>query len=396
MPDDFQIGPLDPADEADFITLLSESLLSYDRPFWYRYLDRVGRQHARTIRAGGRCVGGLANYQMAQWFGGRPVRCAGVSGVAIGAELRGSGAARRLVAATLVESRQAGIPLASLFASTQTLYRRVGFQQAGTQTRYSLPLSSIDGGHDRSCPVHRLDPPDWELLDQVAQVRAAAGNGLLQRTAGLWQRLFQPNDGLPTTTYLFGERQAPEGYLILSANRPDQGFMQPLVATDYATTTGRALERLLSLLRDHRSIYDSFRWCGGTNDPLLLRADEFRAKIEHHQRWMLRILDVAAALEQRGYPPRLQATLDIHISDSLIPENAGNWQLHVADGRGTVTRGGCGALQLDIAALAPLYSSYLTATELAHAGLIAVHSGDPCLIAEQMFAGPAPWMPEQF
>jgi len=396
MPENFHIRPLDPADEEDFIAILSESLLSYERPFWYRYLDRIGRENARTIQLGGRCVGGLANYQMAQWFGGQPVPCAGVSGVAICAAQRGTGAARQLVKAVLLETQRSGTPLASLFASTQTLYRRVGFEQAGTQTLYSLPLASIDHGHDRSCPVHRLGRPTFELLQKVERRRGAAGNGLLQRTDGLWQRLIQPNDGLQTTTYLLGDAGSPEGFVILCANRPDQGFMQPLKATDYATTTGRALERLLSLLRDHRSVYDSFQWRGAPHDPLLLRADEYRAHIEHQERWMLRILDVREALQQRGYPPHLEVAIDFQITDELIAANRGRWQLHVAGGRGQVDRGGSGTLRMDIAALAPLYSSYLSATELVMSGLVESDSSEQVSIADQVFAGPAPWMPEHF
>ncbi len=383
-------------DEDEFISILGESLMNYGEPIWKRFLDRIGRDNARSIRRGGGCVGGLAFYRMGQWFGGKPLDCAGISGVAISPQERGSGACRYLLESVLREVHLDGFPLAALYATTQAVYRKVGFEQAGTQTLYSLPISSIESGHDRQCPVQRLKPDSFDLLQRVADRRALAGNGQLQRTDGLWQRLVTPNDNLETKTYLFGDLADPEGYAILSANRVGLGFPQPLVASDIAVTTRRAMERLLALVRDHRSMCDSFRWYGAPNDPLLLVADEGRASVLQQTRWMLRILDVPAALSLRGYPDHLDITLELQMEDELIPANQGNWQLRIAGGIGELRPGGGGSLKLNVRALAPLFSSYFSASDLVLLGQIQTDSAAQVSAADQVFAGPAPWMPELF
>ncbi len=391
----YDVGPLGDHEE-DYLSITGESLLNYGTPIWTSYLDKIGRENVRTIHHEGRCVGGLAFYRMGHWFGGRSIPTAGISGVAISAAHRGGGTCRQLLQTVLRENYDEGFPLASLYASTQTLYRKVGFEQAGTQTQYSLPMSSIAGGHSRACAIERVESPSLELLDRVARRRASTGNGQLQRTPGLWQRLVSPNDGLQTKTYLFGDPDDPEGYAILKANRAGDGVPQPLVATDVVVNSHAAAERLLALIRDHRSIFDSFRWFGGPNDPLLLFADEGRATVIQQTRWMERILNVPTALSQRGYPPDLDVTLDLQIDDDLIPENTGCWQVRVGDGAAQVEAGGVGTLRMNIRALAALFSAYFTASELVQLGQIQASSSAQIAAADRVFAGPTPWMPEVF
>ena len=257
-------------------------------------------------------------------------------------------------------------------------------------------MSSIHGGHDRECRIERVESPSIELLETANRERAVAGNGQLQRTEGLWQRLICPNDGSETRTYLFGDTDRLQGYAILKVNQPDAGVPQTLVATDIVVNSRAAAERLLALIRDHRSIFDSFRWYGAPNDPLLLFADEGRASVIGQSRWMERVLNVPAALSQRGYPVDLEAALDLQIDDELIPQNAGSWRLRIAAGRASLEPGGMGSLRMNIRDLAPLFCSYCSATELVQWGRIESSCADQITVADRVFAGPSPWMSEVF
>ena len=62
---------------------------------------------------------------------------------------------------------------------------------------------------------------------------------------------------------------------------------------------------------------------GGPMDPLLLlmREQDYQVKLLFH--WMLRVLDVPAALEARGYPAGVSGTLHLEVEDELFPENRG-------------------------------------------------------------------------
>lgn len=394
-PQRYDVRPLGD-DEDDYISIAGESLLNYGTSVWKRYLDRIGRENVRTIHHDGKCVGGLAFYRMGHWFGGRPIATAGISGVAISPAERGNGTCRVMLEQVLRENYDDGFPLASLYASTQSLYRKVGFEQSGTQTLYSLPISSIHSGHSRACPVQRVESPSIELLETANRQRSVVGNGQLQRTAGLWQRLLHPNDGSETRTYLFGHADRLEGYAILKTNRPDAGVPQALVATDIVVNSKAAAERLLTLIRDHRSIFDSFRWFGAANDPLLLFADEGRVSVLDQTRWMERVLNVPAALSERGYPVDLEATLDLQIEDDLVPENAGKWRVQVAGGTAQVEPGGQGLMRLNVRELAPLFCAYCSARELVGWGRIESDCTAQIAAADRIFAGSPPWMPEVF
>ena len=51
--------------------------------------------------------------------------------------------------------------------------------------------------------------------------------------------------------------------------------------------------------------------------------------------WMLRVVDVPAAIAARGFPPAVSVSVPLELSDQARPGNAGRWQLTVADGTGS-------------------------------------------------------------
>jgi predicted acetyltransferase len=164
---------------------------------------------------------------------------------------------------------------------------------------------------------------------------------------------------------------------------------------DWAARTPAAFARLQTLVADHRSLVQDVIWKGPPVDPLLCSPEEQRFQHRGSERWMLRIVDVRAALEQRGYPEGVSADLHLEVADDLLHGNAGRFVLHVADGSGKVTRGGRGDLRCGVRGLSPLYSSMLVPQELARIGWI---EGDPTTLATaaRIFSGPQPWMADGF
>jgi predicted acetyltransferase len=111
--------------------------------------------------------------------------------------------------------------------------------------------------------------------------------------------------------------------------------------------------------------------------------------------WLLRVVDVRAALTGRGYPPGLETEVHLAVRDEVCPWNNGRFVLTVADGRGEVREGERSDVILDARGLAALYTGYLTPAALQQVGLAA---GEPRALAAAglPFAGPAPWMPDMF
>ena len=59
---------------------------------------------------------------------------------------------------------------------------------------------------------------------------------------------------------------------------------------------------------------------------------------------MTRIVDVPAALTERGYPEAIDAELHLRVRDDVLPANDGTFVLHVSGGKAEVRPGGTGAM----------------------------------------------------
>ena len=192
-------------------------------------------------------------------------------------------------------------------------------------------------------------------------------------------------------TYLLGSTEKPQGYILFSKKRT--GNEKILQVRDWVLLTAAAIRRFWSFLADHRSHIDTIQWQGSPINALLLALPEQSAQLETIQSWMLRIVDVKQALEQRGYPSNKQTELHFEIQDDLLPENRGKFILSVANGKGQISRGGKGELKVKIRGLAPLYTGLLTAHQLQLAGLLTAPENILSLTT-QLFMGSLPWMPD--
>ncbi len=372
---------LDPADWTELTQVLGACFgITPDK--WEGFRARVGAENLRTVHLGDRIAGGLGIYRMGQFFGGRSVGLGGLAAVGVAAEHRGAGVAAAMVGDTLRALRDDGVPLAGLYASTQRLYRSVGFEQAGNRVAWKVGLRAIDVV-DRALPVTRVDGAD--ALRPL--YRPVHGN--LDRTDGIWDRIVRPH-GAESWCYHVGD----EGYAVLGKESSGALYYH-VVVRDWQAHTPAAARRLWTLLADHSSLGTEARWFGAASDPRTAHLSEQPAEIAGLQRWMIRVLDVAAALGARGYPAHVSGELHLDIADPLFPENAGRWVLTVEEGRPHLARGGSGALRMGIRGLAPLYTGFFTPDALSALGLV---DGDPAALrtATRLFASPEPWMAEMY
>ncbi|MGB5960988.1 MAG: GNAT family N-acetyltransferase [Coleofasciculaceae cyanobacterium] len=359
---------------------------------WETYAKLVGRENFRLIRQAGNVAGGLAILSVGQWYNFKIVPTAAIASVGIAPEYRGSGTAAALLSNTLKELYTNGVALSVLYAATQRLYRKVGYEQAGNFCRWEIAADSIQIS-DRTLPIYPINLAEPELLFKFYHENAKATNGHLERNQCLWQLLLEPPKDQEMYAYLIGSEVQPEGYVIFFQYRESNEFK--IVIRDWMVLTEVAARRLWTFLADHRSQIEKIQWRSSIIDPLSLLLPEQTAKISVSDRWLLRVVDVAKALSKRGYPPQMKAQLNLDICDDLIEENNGKFILTVSGGRGEVTKGGTGDLQCNIRALAPLYTGLFTALQLQQMGQIkATH--EALAIATQLFSGSQPWMSDKF
>jgi predicted acetyltransferase len=380
------------AEELTAVADIGAQAFAISPPEAVAWVEKVGLPNYRVLREGGTVVGTSVPIPMGQWYGGRRVAMAGVGGVGVAPGARGRGTATRLMQRLVQELRGSGFPLSVLYPSTQPLYRRVGYEQAGS--RYELRVQAHELNFtERTLALRPVKPSDQAALQEVYRRHASSRHGYLDRSAYIWDRVVSPRN---ETAYGFLVEGANgvEGYLYL-VRRRKVDLKQELALTDFVALTPNAARRLLSFLGDHRSLALEVAWTGSPADPLLLLLGEQNYQVRLLFHWMLRVLDVPAALEARGYPTGLSGTLHLEVEDELFPENRGRFLLEVSGGEARVRQGGEGRVRLNVRTLAPLYSGFLSAQALRSVG--ALEADDASLaVAGALFAGPTPALPDMF
>lgn len=360
--------------------------------------DAVGRQNVRVVRVDGQVAGGMLVTPMGQYFGGKSVPMLGIALVAVAPELRAAGVALELMRAGLRESHAAGGVISTLYPATQTLYRRAGYEQAGTQFSYSLPLGGINL-RESARRVRPVVASDDAALRRAYAVWAAQHPGMLDRNEYIWRRVYELR-GEKAQGYVVEHDGVIEGYLFYfqRAAAPVAGMNLPIYTlhlTDFVAHTPESTRCLLAFLASHRSLVSTVHWSGPPNEPALGCLAEFTATIALRWNWMIRIVNVPQALAARGYPPSLSAELHLRVQDDLLTDNTGQWLLRIQHGEPRVERGGRGEIEVDIRGLASLYSGYAGPAALVAQGKLRGPAGGLQSAAE-VFGGPLPWMRDMF
>jgi predicted acetyltransferase len=386
--------PGDAADVARFGAIAGRSLgTPLERmPVW---CDRIGASNLRLARRGSEIVGGLGMVAMGHWLGGRAVPCVGITAVAVAPEHRSRGIAGELMRTALEEARRDGVALSSLFPATYPVYRAAGYESAANRLVYRVPLTSVGAG-GREPDIREATPDDHATLRALYDARARITAGQVDRTRYFFVRIHEPASGEDARTYVVEGDSGPEGYVVVWYKAgPSPLAANELTVRDVVARTPGAARRILRFLGDHRSIVAAVHVAAGPGDPLLMHLREERLTISDVQRCMVRVVDVRAALERRGWSSAVRGELHLAVRDALLRENERRYVLDVSGGRAEVREGGSGAVGIDVRGLAALYTGYLGAEELRVAGLCEGADADLAR-ATALFAGPAPWLTDHY
>ncbi|HEY3830925.1 MAG TPA: GNAT family N-acetyltransferase [Acidimicrobiia bacterium] len=362
--------------------------------------DRAAGLVERMLGAydGERLVGRLIVLPFGQFFGGRPMPMGGISQVVVAADARGSGVGRALLDAAFGRMRAHGEVVSALSPATVPIYRNAGWELAGDQHVYRLPIGDLARCAPTPRRVRRVEPGDHDAIKRCYVRFAGARNGMLARPAFLWQRRFQPDpaqrryvvehDGGDVTAYISyrcSMRSTAPGYR--------------LVVDDFAALDWDSERALWHHLAGHRAQTDAVVMMCPPGEALALHIPEPTIERIHAQRWMLRIVDAAGAIAARGFPPSLHASVPLTIADPRVHANEGDWTLEVDGGRGVLHRESSGppsSVAITINALAPLFSAAISARALAAAGLVSGASSGQLATLDAMFSGPHPAMSDRF
>jgi len=400
MPAEVTISP--PRDDRDLESLAAITMHAFQIPpeRVHPYYQSLGKENLRLARLGDEVAGGLALIPMAQFWGGgdaaQPVPMTGIAAVAVAPEHRSGGVGLRLMQSVIRECHQSGVALSTLYPATQPVYRKAGYEVAGHSCEIRVVADQINI-REPSLSVRPLTPDDQSAVRALYRQWAGANPGSLDRNELMWNRV-EDHRGIKRRGYVLTGTNGIEGYFYYG-HKSGQ-YPQVLEVGDYVVTTPAASRRFWQFLADHRSMAEKACWMGPPQDPLLLLLREQFYEISAKTAWMLRIIRPEEALELRSYPAGLSASLQLELTDDLLPQNSGRYHLAVENGRGSVQRAATAgavnqAVTLTIGALAPLYSAMYSARQLADLGLMA-GTHQALATASAIFAGPVPWMRDLF
>ena len=324
-----------------------------DREFWRAEVQGCidgGRQLG--VWDGGQLVGAARYYDMRQFWHGRAVPMAGVGGVKVAPEVRGRGVGRALMTALIEAMAERGYPLSALYPATAHLYRSLGWEMAGGHYRAEVagrslgsllppdpgvpvpagPGEDAAGALDDGPPpaVRRAGPQDArDVISVLSAVHSGArdcGPATLD-PASVRRWLASPH----LFSYL-----AHDGFLGYGWHGgSDHEIMVHVLAAGSAPTA----RVLWGIVASHASVTHTVHAVVGPDDPICWLTREPDVRLRLHKRWMLRVLDPAAAISGRGFPAAARARVVLRLGDAQLPAGAGLHTLTVGDGEGSLLRG---------------------------------------------------------
>ncbi|HMN41585.1 MAG TPA: GNAT family N-acetyltransferase [Phycisphaerales bacterium] len=361
---------------------------------------RPNFEHFRVVRdrEGGAPSSCLLRVPMGQYFGGRAVSMLGIAGVAVAPEARGKGSARWMMARAMEEAREDGFALSTLYASTQGLYRQVGYEQGGYRCATRVLPYRIDV-RAREPMVRHLSEADEPAVRACYDAFAPRFAGALARGEYCWKRTRQFRDKSYHGFGIDGPGGTLEGYVFLVQSRAGAlGDGIEVEVSDLVFSTARAGRRLLGFLADFSTTTKEIALTGAPMNHALSLLTSHHDTISHREVWMLRITDIARALTERGYPRAVSAAVRLDVHDPVVRANDGSWTLSVEHGRAEVKREATArpAITATINGLAAVYSGMYTATQAAGLGWVEGDRGALKAGGAVVGGGGVPWMGDFF
>jgi GNAT superfamily N-acetyltransferase len=283
---------------------------------------------------GQRLIGAARYLDMRQWWHGRRVPMAGVSGVKVAPEARGRGVGKALMTALLRAIADRGYPVSVLYPATTPIYRSLGWELAGGQYQATVPARSLgalvppDVGTLPKAPAMRRAGPDdaAEVIEIIGAAHEAARHcGPATRDIGDVRRWL-------SDPHLF-RYLARDGFLAYRWHDGHHELLVDLAVASSAQTT----REIWSVVASHASIAQRVRAVLAPDDPLAWLTREADVGLAERTRWMLRILDAPAAIAARGFPGAAAVSSVLQLADPQLPSNAGRWLLEVSGGTGILS-----------------------------------------------------------
>jgi predicted acetyltransferase len=340
--------------------------------------------------------------------GGAAVPSAGITWIGIMPTHRRQGALRALMTSMIADARARNEPLAVLWASEGSIYQRFGYG-------LSTVASSIDLERERANFISAAEPVGATRLvsfdealsafPPIFEASRATIPGFYSRHEAWWRievlaDFKWARRGMDRKFYALHERDGrPDAYALYRVRHDwtngvpgSELNVQEIMAVD-----GTALREMWRYIFGIDLIKRITTRSGSADEPLMLMMSEpRRVNLGLRDGLWLRLVDVAAALELRGYAADGSVVLDIN--DTFLPDAGGRFRLTTSGGRGRVERTSDPAdIALDAADLGAIYLGGHSLRALARAGRTQeLTPGSQARADAMLETSIQPWCPEIF
>ena len=329
---------------------------------------------------------------------------AGLSAVASPPEHRRDGNVGRMLRESLAEYRERGVAVSTLWPFEYPFYANYGWATASRYRHLTAPpaqlgfvddLVATDG--DDAGRFRRLGEDDYPAVKPVLAAMADRYDLTMDWTEEWWrERALQ---GWKTDPFVYGWERDGELRAVCAYSFHDEpdGDDPTLRVTDVAVADDEAWFQLLRFCRNHDSQVDEIRIRAPPDAPLLDLVDDPRAvDCEVRTGPMVRVVDVAAALESLSPDPDIETAFSLSVADPLAEWNDRTFRVEIADGAVSVEPVGDGGeavgdrgertdesgseardadAAVDVGALSQLYVGYRSVDEVIRGGGLAVDDG---------------------
>ncbi len=347
----------------------------------------------------GRIVGHIGIWPFRQAFMGRAVPMGGVAAAVVADDRRGAGVGSRLIGAALDHMADAGMAISSLYPSTLIPYRRWGWEVAGVHMRrrvwtrdlLDLPATAAD------IELRPYAPSDLDAVVAIHDGLTRGEPGGLVGGARWLRRALQPDPDEPEITLVATRGGSPVGLMLASKTAIDGEHGAYGLHVLRLLGVDRDVERTLwRSIGHHHPVAGVTTFLSRPAEPLLFDLPH-AVSVSHigTVHFMTRLVEAPAAIAARGWPA-LSASIDLDVVDDRRPANHGRFVLELDGREATLTPGGSGRVRIDIGALSSLYTGFVTAAQLAHAGRLTGARADDLDALGEVFSAPLPFLRDYF
>lgn len=313
-------------------------------------------------------------------------------------EHRRKGHVGALLRQAIADMRERGQSISGLGTPHPNLYRRYGWEIAGSERNYSFAPKDIAllAQPSERGRFRLLAPDDWSQADRVYRRWSAHRNGALHRGQLWWQQaIFAVSQPSPPDVAVWEDGSGEvQGYVVYFQPTAAEvrEYMGPFWVRELVAITPDAYLNLILYLCRH-DLPEKIRWTAPMDDPFFSTiADNYKIEVQVRYGLLLRICDAEAALRQRlSAKPDLDCALTLRLTDASAPWNEGTWHVQQSNGEVHVEAStGEPDLTMSTTALGPIFNGYLSATASALAGLITARTEDVLATADAFFAATSP------